>query len=288
MHQEMYLKNAAEINKVREVAEQMVKQVEVVGNENEKLCSEIKTIAKNKSSVTQQQKSYANVLKMSDNTQTTREVPEFKKRTPIIVKPKAKQTSEKTKQDLNNKINPNHLKITDIKAGQNGVMVIDSIDESEREKIKEIMDKQMSDKYEIKIPRDYKPRLFITDMHFEKNSDELIECLKNQNKCLEQGEIKVIKQYSVKNNTKTYYNAIVEVDECMFTSVMKLDKLNIGWERCRFYDGVNVTTCFKCKGYNHKATDCKSEEVCSKCLGKHKTTECNETPKNKCIKQHKG
>lgn len=162
-------------------------------------------------------------------------------------------------------------------------MVIDSIDESEREKIKEIMDKQMSDKYEIKIPRDYKPRLFITDMHFEKNSDELIECLKNQNKCLEQGEIKVIKQYSVKNNTKTYYNAIVEVDEGMFTSVMKLDKLNIGWERCRFYDGVNVTTCFKCKGYNHIATNCKSEEVCSKCLGKHKTTECNETPKNKCI-----
>ncbi|XP_067619860.1 repetitive organellar protein-like [Eurosta solidaginis] len=282
MHQEMYIKNAAEIKKVREIAEKIKNQAEVVGRENEKFCSEIKTIVKEKNDGIPQQ-TYANILRTGENKNTARAVPELKKRAPIIVKPKAKQTSERTRQDLNNKINPNELKITDIKAGHNGIMVIDSINEDERNKIKQIMDKKISDEYEIKIPRDYKPKLFITGMQFEKNRDYLIECLRKQNKCLEQGEIKIIKQYNVKTSNKNYYNAILEVDEEMFTNAIKLDKLNVGWERCKVYDGVDVTTCFKCRGYNHKATECKNEEVCTKCLGKHKTIECNEQPANKCI-----
>lgn len=43
------------------------------------------------------------------------------------------------------------MKITDIKTGQNGVMVIESVNENEREKIKKIMDTKISDDYEIKI-----------------------------------------------------------------------------------------------------------------------------------------
>ncbi|XP_067642271.1 uncharacterized protein [Eurosta solidaginis] len=100
--------------------------------------------------------------KKDENKSKVTTVPELKKRTPIIVKPKVKQSCEKTKKDLNNKINPKELKITYIKAGNNGIMVIDSVDENERDKIKEIMDKEISNEYEIKIPREYKPRLFIT------------------------------------------------------------------------------------------------------------------------------
>ncbi|XP_067614444.1 uncharacterized protein [Eurosta solidaginis] len=217
--------------------------------------------------------------KKDENKSKVTTVPELKKRTPIIFKPKVKQSCEKPKKDLNNKINPKELKITDIKAGNNGIMVIDSVDENERDKIKEIMDKEISNEYEIKIPREYKPRLFITGMQFEKNGDELTECLRKQNKCFEQGEVKIIKQYNVKVSHKNYYNAIVEVDVEIFTEALKLDKLNIGWERCKVYDGVDITMWFKCKGYNHKASECKNEDVCSKCLGKHKPMECKEQPK---------
>ncbi|XP_036329789.1 uncharacterized protein LOC118741922 [Rhagoletis pomonella] len=284
MHQEMYVRNAAEIKKVREVVEQMKSTADVAGKENEKLCGEIKTLGKEiKDSATQQQTSFANMVKTNMNKNAGRDVPEFKKRAPIVVKPRTKQTSEKTKQDLNNKINPNELKITDIKTGQNGVMIIESVNVDERDKIKEIMDTNISDGYEIKIPRDYKPKLFITGMSLGKCNDELIECLKKQNQCLEKGEVKIIRQYNVKNKNNSYYNAIIEVDEESFNNTLKCDKLNIGWERCKVYDGVDVTTCFKCKGYNHKAAECKNDEVCAKCLGNHKSTGCVNPPINKCI-----
>ena len=35
-----------------------------------------------------------------------------------------------------------------------------------------------------------------------------------------------------------------------------------------------VTQCYKCKGFNHVAKDCKSEQKCVRCAGAHKSTEC--------------
>lgn len=60
---------------------------------------------------------------------------------PIIIKPKTKQTSDKTKPDLNNKINSKELNFADIKTRQNGTMIINSVNNEERNKIKAIMEK---------------------------------------------------------------------------------------------------------------------------------------------------
>lgn len=48
-------------------------------------------------------------------------------------------------------------------------------------------------------------------------------------------------------------------------------------------DGVDILCCFKCKGFNHKASECKNNEVCVECLEDHKTNECNKERINKCI-----
>lgn len=74
----MYIKNAAEIKKVREVAEQMKNQAEANGKENEKLCSEIKTLVQEKNNEKPQQKSYASALKMSVKKNVARDVPVLK------------------------------------------------------------------------------------------------------------------------------------------------------------------------------------------------------------------
>ena len=48
--------------------------------------------------------------------------------------------------------------------------------------------------------------------------------------------------------------------------------------RCESYRTTNppppVTQCYKCKGFNHVAKDCKSEQKCVRCAGAHKSTEC--------------
>lgn len=64
---------------------------------------------------------------------------------------------------------------------------------------------------------------------------------------------------------------------------MQVQKLNIGWEKCRVFDGTDIIQCFKCQGYNHKSSDCKNEEICYKCHGSHKSKECKKEIINKCI-----
>ncbi|XP_017464752.1 PREDICTED: uncharacterized protein LOC108358108 [Rhagoletis zephyria] len=85
---------------------------------------------------------------------------------------------------------------------------------------------------------------------FKYESEQLVEMIKKQNDCLK---------------------------------MLKSEKINIGWEKCRVQDGMGVSVCYKCTGFNHIATKCKDEEVCLKCLGNHKTMECTKEQINKCI-----
>lgn len=79
------------------------------------------------------------------------------------------------------------------------------------------------------------------------------------------------------------YSAIVELDAATFFKVMELEKLNVGWDRCRVFDGVDVLRCFKCCGFNHKGADCKVEsEICPICSENHRVKECKAT-QEKCI-----
>lgn len=75
----------------------------------------------------------------------------------------------------------------------------------------------------------------------------------------------------------------MELDAATFLKVIKLEKLNVGWDRCRVFDGVDVLRCFKCCGFNHKGADCKAErEICPICSGEHPLKECKAT-EEKCV-----
>lgn len=100
---------------------------------------------------------------------------------------------------------------------------------------------------------------------------------------MSQTDIKITQLYQVNKNGNTYYNAVLELDVKVFAKILAEERLNVGWERCKVYDAVQVLRCFKCKGFNHKAKDCGETEVCTKCHGAHISKECNETAINKCI-----
>ena len=69
----------------------------------------------------------------------------------------------------------------------------------------------------------------------------------------------------------TIFNAKMRIDNESYPNVISELKLNIGWDRCRVFDGTDVLQCFKCQGYNHK------------CHGNHKSKECNKEIVKKCI-----
>jgi hypothetical protein len=50
----------------------------------------------------------------------------------------------------------------------------------------------------------------------------------------------------------------------------------------RYCPQLQITQCFKCSNYGHRATQCKREQKCGKCAGNHNTKECTNT-EIKCI-----
>lgn len=248
-----------------------------VENTNTKLCKEIEEKNVNmcneiKKIITETNKKQ-NKTTYADSVKNKKVVPEIRKQAPLIIKPKEKQTIEKTKEELN-KINPINLKIKNVENRKNGTIIIQSENSEERDKIKNAVEEKLTEKYEIKVPRPVDLKIKIVDMTFKYEDKEIVEKLKKQNQCIESAEIKIINKYETTKKNKTTYNAILNVDSDSYKKIIEERKLNIGWERCRVFDGTDVVRCMKCRGYNHIARECRNMEVCLRCHEQHRTKDC--------------
>ena len=65
------------------------------------------------------------------------------------------------------------------------------------------------------------------------------------------------------------------MDNESFSTVISELKLNIGCDRYPVFYGTDVLQYFKRQGYNHKASECKTEDPCYKCHENQKSKECN-------------
>ena len=71
-------------------------------------------------------------------------MPDVSKNVPLIIRPKEKQSIEKTKAELNKKVDPISFKITNVENRRKGAVVIRIENITEREKIKEAMENEIS------------------------------------------------------------------------------------------------------------------------------------------------
>lgn len=71
------------------------------------------------------------------------------------------------------------------------------------------------------------------------------------------------------------YNAIVEMDKFTYEKSREVGKLNINWDKCYVVEDIQVTRCFNCSGYNHRADKCSNKVACPRCSGEHKLARCN-------------
>lgn len=272
--------NISEVKKMKDVAvaftrdsEKLCSEIKITSEENKKAQTEIKDlVSKSKSN---NQMSYAEALSKNE-----RVMPEIRN---LLIKPKSKQDCNQTKNDLNENVDPKELKIRNVQRKSNGVILIQRENDTERNKIKSAIEKQIGEKYEVKIPKTVCEKFVISRMNFKHSDEKIIEILSKQNDCIAEGKVKVLKQYETKTRNVVYYNAIIETDPETFQRVIAAEKLNVGWEKCQVYDGLEVQQCFKCRGFNHKAAECKNEEVCVKCLERHALKDCKLEIISKCI-----
>ncbi|XP_067637542.1 uncharacterized protein [Eurosta solidaginis] len=198
------------------MVEEVKKQAELIGKDNEKVHTEIKKINSNNN---EKRVSYADAIR---NNNKKSEVPQLKKDVAIIVKPKGKQTSEKTKQDLNNKVDPKNLKISNIETRNNGVMVIHSENNDEREKIKLAIENNIDREYEVKVPEQIRPSFVVTGIMFKYENDVLIDTIKKQNECITTWMI-----VAEKNNLEVHalFNEYLVALMDMFRRLSRAEKL---------------------------------------------------------------
>ena len=103
----------------------------------------------------------------------------------------------------------------------------------------------------------------------KENAEEII-ATQNPELNLREGDVKPKFITKGRRNTR---NLMVEVGSLVRRKIFKT-KLKIGWHICNTEDYVVVNRCFKCSGYNHRASDCRGVETCPLSAGGHKLKDC--------------
>ena len=100
----------------------------------------------------------------------------------------------------------------------NGSIVIEVENSTERVNAKNLIKEKLSEEYEIRIPTSLYPNILRTGISFEYDDTRLLELIKKQNQCMNNTNVKIIKQYEIRKNNRTYYNAIAEVEpkDCQY------------------------------------------------------------------------
>ena len=293
------------VSTIRKIYSQLKVQLENVKDENKKLNAEVKK-ATEKATTGRDNHSGRQVAPSMDQRQQpaiagTRQVLPSEggrmlyseavrnqgenKRYRITLKAKDETTTpDQIKQQLKMNINP-----TDIKVGIKAVktirergILIETGSEEERNTLSTEISNKLGEKLEVIKHKLRKPRLIIYNVSDEITTENVVSIIKAQNpEILTNGE-DIEAKYRFKNR-KGRHNIIMEVGPQIRKQILQ-SRLKIGWEICYVADYLTPTRCFKCSRYNHKHYECKGEETCPHCAGKHKKNECTTAEsEQKCI-----
>lgn len=247
--------------------------------DNQSLREEIKSL---KSIVLKNQNnSYASAV-VQRSTQTNKNEPV------IIIKPKSSQQSKTTKNDVINSVNPADLSVgvSVMRECKQGAVVIGCDDEKSLNKLKTSIIDEIGDKYKVEESKLKNPRLKILNVEITDTDDDanLIKNIIAQNNIAEdyESDFKIIHKQTVSNGHEQ--NVILELNPTMHKYLLKNEKINIGWKKCRITDHVSILRCFNCSKFGHYSKDCNSERTCPLCMQDHRLSECKSSEKEyKCV-----
>lgn len=184
----------------------------------------------------------------------------------IVIKPKLRQDSSKTREMVTQKLNPCTMEvgITQFKEVKDGGVLIKCKTKHEIEKLKKEAEKSLGTQFQVSLPEKKNPCIKIVDFKENMSAEALTECILKQNEFLRSDNVK-IKVLIVKKMI-TRFMAIVECDAETHGKILHEGSLSIGWvPACRVFDYIHIFRCYQCGGYGHGAKECKGDKVCVKC-----------------------
>jgi len=202
----------------------------------------------------------------------------------ITVKSRGNMSAEAIKEMLKEKINPTDIRvgINSLKTLTDGRVLITTSRKEEAEALENDIKEKCREELEPTLHRRRNPRLIIRNTPEDITTANIEQTLIKQNPeiHIQLGDIVPKFCFTTKKLTR---NLVVEVNAQTRRALIQ-KKVKLGWMICKVEDYLVPNRCFRCSRYNHRQQDCKAEETCPLCSGKHKMKDCTVTPQNyKCI-----
>lgn len=208
-----------------------------------------------------------------------------------MIKPVENQKCIDTKNELKENIDLKNLGVG-IEGVQNiskGGLIVNVTNAEAKRKLKNKVQEEMGDKYTVEEPKFKNPQVILLGAEKDivnKELEEIKEHIIQQNELTKLStninEQITVKRKYINNKRNNSGNIILEVNSDIYNDIMDMETLFLGWRECRVSKYVNIIRCFKCLQFNHIMENCRNEEVCAKCAGQHKASNC-ENDTEKCI-----
>lgn len=201
----------------------------------------------------------------------------------LIIKPKQKQNSERTKKDLKEKILPERLNIgiKNIRETKQGSIVIKCTNQNDIDKLKEAAEGDLSENYSIETLKLNLPRMKIVGYGGSLSAKQLEDVVRRQNTWIE-NEDKINFTYVKKIKNKNTSTIFFECSPKLYWKMINIKKICIGWERHNVYENLSINRCFNCQEYYHKSGQCEREVSCEHCADNHESSTCMQGTPKKC------
>jgi len=191
----------------------------------------------------------------------------------LTVKPRHKQSTEEIKRLLKSKIDLVNMKIgiRTFESLKNGNIVVEADSKEDIKTLNSQIRDICGDELEINVQKRRNPRLImynVPDVMANENAEDMLAL--NPDLKLQKGDIQTTFICKTKRNTG---NLVLEVNAQPRRQMVQ-NKLKLEWMICSIDNYVSVNRRFKRSRYNHRHTECKSEETCPLCAGRHKLKEC--------------
>jgi hypothetical protein len=202
----------------------------------------------------------------------------------MTITSKLNKTPEATKELIKSKINPTEMKvgISTFKTLKDGRILIQAGSKEEIERIRNSITDKCGEEMEAKVHDLRNPRLVLYNIPEDVTLENATKIIREQNPELQMEENDMTTKfiYKTKRNTR---NLVIEVNSHTRKQILST-RMKIGWEICKADDYIHVNRCFNCSGYNHRHVECKREQACPLCTGRHKLRECSSSQNDyKCI-----
>ena len=160
-------------------------------------------------------------------------------------------------------------------SSNNAIVKIGYHTHEDKTKMQDLLNNRLNNKIIIEDEKLKNPHIKITNITEKYEHNKLVDLIIDQNNLTHDNvkiETKFIKEN--KKNSETTYTAFIEVELESFNILMEKKKIYIEWSCCPVFEDLNITRCYKCNSYNHKAINCTNDLSRATCSGKHESKSC--------------